>query len=292
MSLCCLLQFVRTQKCNNEIFLLVIFLRRKKSAVKTTAIVALCDEAVFLVLSRSSKAAAAADRARAAAAELLLWRFEHLREAGCILHSNSSPRCSRTLITVSYCRDILLRFSSVVTPCGTPPITRIQMSEAPAAAATPSPCRSWARSDKCHYGSICRFLHQLPASPGSAAQSLHAPAAVSPASSAQRLSKKRKASHAFILDTAGDTSLLSVSGLVCSCEVECGNTEATGPPLKKNSGDVVSVKSWPTNKSWVVRLFKFENVELDARCLQRTSLLALAALAGVNSQATSVILPR
>jgi hypothetical protein len=52
------------------------------------------------------------------------------------------------------------------------------------------------------------------------------------------------------------------------------------------------VKSWPTNKSWVVRLFKFENVELDASCLQRTSLLALAALAGVNSQATSVILPR
>ena len=76
---------------------------------------------------------------------------------------------------------------------------------------------------------------------------------------------------------------------MCSNEVRLGGVEATGPPLKKNSGDVVSVKSWPTNKSWKVRLFKFENVELDASCFQRTSLLALAALAGVNSQATSAM---
>jgi hypothetical protein len=93
----------------------------------------------------------------------------------------------------------------------------------------------------------------------------------------------------------GDTSLLSASGLAGTCEgvrgneVRLGSVEATGPPLKKNFADVVSVKSWPTNKSWKVRLFKFENVELDASCFQRTSLLALAALAGVNSQATSAM---
>jgi hypothetical protein len=93
----------------------------------------------------------------------------------------------------------------------------------------------------------------------------------------------------------GDTSLLSASGLAGTCEgvrgneVRLGSVEATGPPRKKNFADVVSVKSWPTNKSWKVRLFKFENVELDASCFQRTSLLALAALAGVNSQATSAM---
>lgn len=212
-------------------------------------------------------------------------------DASCIQVAHRAAAAHQQFPVALHIQGYTAGFLSIVTPPRTPPITRIQMSETPSAAATLLPCRTWARSGKCHHGSLCRFLHQppAPAPPGSAAQSLAAPAALSLASPAQRRSKKRKADDAFILDTTGDVSLLSASGLGGTCEGVCGNTDATGPPLKKNSGDVVSVKSWPTNKSRVVRLFKFENVELDASCFQRTSLLALAALAGVNSQATSAI---